>query len=186
MLRKSFRGISKAALLLLLMSAVRVGMAASSQQTIPSSGKQAKTLQDEIRHSLLMLPYFSVFDEIGFKLQADTVTLVGEVRHPYLKDDAEHAVSKIKGISKVVNDIEILPLSPMDDSLRWMTFKAIYSRPGFEKYGLQAIKPIKIIVKNGNVTLVGAVGSEFDRVQAVMAAKSVPFAFSVKDELIVG
>jgi hyperosmotically inducible periplasmic protein len=186
MLRKSLRGVSKAVGVLLLLSSVQVGMATSSNQATPSSGKQAKTLQDEIRHSLLMLPYYGVFDELGFKVQGDTVTLVGEVSRPYLKDDAEYAVRKIKGISKVVNDIEILPLSPTDDSLRWMTFKAIYSRPGFEKYGLQAKKPIKIIVKNGNITLVGAVGSEFDKVQAEMAAKGVPFAFSVKDELIVG
>jgi hyperosmotically inducible periplasmic protein len=186
MMRKKLGGLSKAVALIFLASLVQIGMAADSKQTIPPAGKQAKTLDDRIKHSILMLPYYGVFDDIGYKLQGDTVTLVGEVRRPFLKDDADQAVRKIDGIAKVVNNIEVLPLSPMDDSLRWMTYKAIYSRPGFEKYGLQSIKPIKIIVKNGNIPLMGAVGSEFDKIEAEMAAKSVPFAFSVKDELIVG
>jgi hyperosmotically inducible protein len=186
MLGRNLKGFSRAAVLIFLTSLVPVGMASVSKQTTPSSGMQTKNLQDRIRHSLLMLSYYGVFDEIGYKIQGDTVTLVGEVKRPLLKDEAEQVVRKLDGVAKVVNDIEILPLSSMDDSLRSMTFKAIYSRPGFEKYGLQAIKPIRIIVKNGNITLVGMVGSEFDKIEAEMAARSVPFAFSIKNELTIG
>jgi hyperosmotically inducible periplasmic protein len=187
MLRRYLKGFSMAAVLIFLMSLVPVGMASVSKQTTPSSsGIQPKNLQDRIQHSLLMLPYYDVFDQIGYKIQGDTVTLVGEVKRPLLKDEAEQAVRKLTGVTKVMNDIEILPLSSMDDSLRLMTFRAIYSRPGFEKYGLQAVKPIRIIVKNGNVTLVGVVASEFDKIEAEMAARSVPFAFSIKNELTIG
>ena len=181
------KNVSMAAVLTLLMGLAPAAMASASNQTTPSpSDKQAKTLQDRIQHSLLMLPYYGVFDEIAYKVEGDTVTLAGKVRRPLLKDEAEQAVRKVDGVSKVVNYIEILPLSSMDDSLRLMTFRAVYSRPGFEKYGLQAIKPIRIIVKNGNVTLMGLVGSEFDKIQAEMAARSVPFAFSIKNELAIG
>jgi hyperosmotically inducible protein len=186
MVRNITKGFSKAAVLIFLMTLVPIGVAAASAQTTPSSGNQAKSLQDRIQHSLLMLPYYGVFDEIVYKVEGSTVTLAGEVRRPLLQDEAEQAVSKVDGVSKVVNNIEILPLSPMDDSLRLMAYKAIYSRPGFEKYGIQVIKPIRIIVKNGNITLAGVVGSEFDKAQAEMAARGVPFAFSIKNELAIG
>ena len=186
MVRNKLKGFSKAAVLLFLMTLVPIGMAATSTQTTPMSGKPAKSLEDRIQHSLLMLPYYGVFDEIAYKVEGSTVTLAGEVRRPLLQDEAEQAVRKVEGVTKVVNNIEILPLSPMDDSLRLMAYKAIYSRPGFEKYGIQAIKPIRIIVKNGHITLMGVVGSEFDKVQAEMAARSVPFAFSIKNELAIG
>jgi hyperosmotically inducible periplasmic protein len=187
MLQRTLKCLSMAVMLIFLMSLSPVATASVPKQTTPSSsGNQAKSLQDKIQHSLLMLPYYGVFDEISYKIQGDTLTLMGEVNRPYLKDEAEQAVRKVDGVSNVVNNIEILPLSSMDDSLRLRTFRAIYSRPGFEKYGLQAIKPIRIIVKNGNITLMGVVGSEFDKIQAEMAARSVPFAFSVKNELAIG
>jgi hyperosmotically inducible periplasmic protein len=186
MIGRIFRCISSVAVLILLTGLIPVGMASVSKQTPSTPETQTKDLQDRIRHSLLMLPYFGVFDDIGYKLQGDTVTLVGEVRRPMLKDDAEQAIRKLSGVAKIVNDIEVLPLSPMDDSLRLITYRAIYSRPGFERYGLQAVKPIRIIVKNGNITLTGVVGSEFDKIQAEMAARGVPFAFSIKNELTIG
>ena len=125
MLRRYLKGLSKAAVLIFLMSLIPVGMASTSKQTTPSSsGIQPRNLQDRIQHSLLMLPYYGVFDEIGYKVQGDTVTLTGEVNRPLLKDEAAQAVRKLSGVTNVVNDIEILPLSSMDDSLRLMTFRA--------------------------------------------------------------
>jgi hyperosmotically inducible protein len=144
-------------------------------------------LADKVRHEILMLPYYSVFDEIGFSIEGNnTVVLMGEVRRPTLKSDAGAVVRRIEGVEKVVNNIEVLPLSPMDNSIRWATYRAIFSRPGFEKYGIQAISPIRIIVKNGHITLDGFVATQGDKIMAEMAARGVPFAFSVTDNLKVG
>jgi hyperosmotically inducible periplasmic protein len=144
-------------------------------------------LSDQVRHELVMLPFLGVFDNLGFSIEnSNTVVLAGQVVRPNLKSDAEAAVRRIPGVSKVVNNIEVLPLSSFDDAIRWRTYRAIYSRPGFEKYADQAISPIRIIVKNGNITLDGIVGSQMDRTMAEMAAKSVPGAFSVTDNLTVG
>jgi hyperosmotically inducible protein len=114
------------------------------------------------------------------------VTLAGEVVRPILKSDAEHAVANVAGVKQVVNDIEVLPLSPADDSLRLRIYRAVYLQPGFEKYANQAVQPIRIIVRNGNVRLIGVVGTQLDRVLAGMAARNVPFAFSVANDLAIG
>jgi hyperosmotically inducible protein len=133
-----------------------------------------------------MLPYYGVFDDIGFTVEGTTVTLSGEVRRPILKADAEHAVAGVAGVEKVINNIEVLPVSTADEFLRQRMYRAIYSQPGFEKYATQALKPIRIIVRNGDVRLVGVVGSELDKKLAGSAARNVPFAFSVTNNLTVG
>ena len=172
---------------ILMLGLAQVGVASIPEATTPSpSSQQTKDLTERVQHSLLMLPYYGVFDELSFRVEGDTVTLMGHVRLPILKSDAEGSVRRIAGVAKVVNDIEVLPLSPIDDSLRLMTYRAIFSRAGFEKYGIQAINPIRIIVKNGNISLVGVVGSQFDKTMAGIAARNVPFAFSVTNNLIVG
>ena len=133
-----------------------------------------------------MLPYYSVFDNLAFSVEGtDTVVLAGQVTRPTLKSDAAAAVRKIEGVGKVVNNIEVLPLSRMDDSIRLLAYRAIFSRPGFEKYRIQANSPIRIIVKNGDITLDGVVANQFDKTLAEMAAKGVPFAFKVTNNLTV-
>ena len=172
---------------ILMLGLAQVGVASIPEATTPSpSSQQTKDLTDRVQHSLLMLPYYGVFDELSFRVEGDTVTLMGEVRQPILKSDAEGAVRRIVGVANVVNNIEVLPLSHMDDSLRLMTYRAIFSRPGFEKYRIQANKPIRIIVKNGNIKLVGMVGSQFDKTMAGMDAMNIPFAFSVANDLKIG
>lgn len=94
-------------------------------------------------------------------------------------------VRRIQGISNVVNNIELLPLSPLDNAIRLRAYRAIFSRPGFEKYAVQAVSPIRIIVKNGNITLEGVVGSQLDKTLAEMAARSV-LAFKVTNNLTIG
>jgi hyperosmotically inducible periplasmic protein len=143
-------------------------------------------LEDKVHHSLRMFPYCGVFGELSYSVQGDTVTLTGEVPRPLLKSEAEVAVRRVVGVANVVNNIEILPLSPLDDSLRLRLYRAIYSQAGFEKYGIQAVKPIRIIVKNGNITLFGVVATQLDKQLAEMAARNVPFAFSVTDKLTIG
>jgi hyperosmotically inducible periplasmic protein len=151
------------------------------------SNKTPLSLADQIRHELLMLPYNGVFDKLSFALKdSNTVVLSGQVVRPLLKSDAESAVRRIQGISKVANNIEVLPLSSLDDAIRLRTYQAIFSKPGFEKYATQAIAPIRIIVKNGNLALEGVVGGEMDKIKAVLAAKSVPGVFSVADNLTIG
>lgn len=137
----------------------------------------------EVRHELLMLPYFGVFDNIGFQVSGDTVTLVGQVTRPTLKSDAENVVKHIEGVSHVDNKIEVLPPSSMDDQLRLLLFRAIYGYPSLEKYALGVQKPIRIIVKSGHVTLEGVVDSEADKNTAGLRANGVPGIFSVTNNL---
>src|ERR1700733_12964680 len=103
----------------------------------------------EVRHELLMLPYFGVFDYIAYKVDGSTVTLLGQVVRPSLKSDAGNSVKRIEGVEKVDNQIEVLPPSPMDDGLRIRLYRAIYDYAPLEKYSLGVQKPIRIIVKNG-------------------------------------
>jgi hyperosmotically inducible protein len=132
---------------------------------------------------LLLLPYLSVFDNLAYRVEGYTVILMGQVTRPVLKSDAENAVKHIEGVEKVDNQIEVLPTSPMDDALRRRLFVAIYGYPGFEKYAMPVVKPIRIIVKNGHVTLEGVVDSEADKNTAGIRANSVPGIFSVTNNL---
>jgi hyperosmotically inducible protein len=137
----------------------------------------------EVRHELLLLPYYSVFDWLAYKVDGDTVTLLGFATNPALKSDAENSVKKIEGVEKVVNDIQTLPPSPMDDQTRRAVFRAIYSYPSMSKYAFGPVPPIHIIVDHGRVTLLGVVDSDADKNVAEIQAKSVPGVFSVTNNL---
>lgn len=138
----------------------------------------------EVRHELVMLPYYGVFDNLAFKIDGYNVTLLGQVTRPTLKSDAERAVKSIEGVETVNNQIEVLPLSPNDDRIRLAVYRAIYSQAPLQRYSLQAIPPIHIIVKNGNVTLEGVVANEGDRNIANVAANGVSGVFSVTNHLL--
>lgn len=137
----------------------------------------------EVRHELVTLPYYSVFDDLAYKVDGDTVTLFGAVTRPTLKSDAENVVKRIEGVERVVNNIEVLPVSPNDDRIRRAVYRAIYSQPGLDMYSLRAVPTIHIIVKNGNVTLTGAVANEGDKDRARIAANGVSGVFAVKNDL---
>jgi hyperosmotically inducible protein len=154
----------------------------AGQSVSPSEAR----IQKEVRHELLMLPYFNVFDYIAYQVKGDTVTLQGEVTRPSLKSDAENVVRRIEGVQQVINNIEILPPSPMDDQLRLALYRAIYGYPPLEKYALGVQKPIRIVVRNGRVTLEGVVDSETDKNLVTVRANSVPGIFSVTNNLRVG
>jgi hyperosmotically inducible protein len=188
MFKGSTKQLFSMVLPILLLAFAATGMASTSTKTDPAvPGKQPLSLAGQVRHELLMLPYYGVFDNLGFTIDdSNTVVLTGSVLRPTLKSDAETAVRRIQGISKVVNNIEVLPLSPFDNAIRLRTYWSIFTRPGFEKYAIQARSPLRIIVKNGNITLEGVVGSQMDKTMAVMAARSVPGAFSVTDNLTIG
>jgi osmotically-inducible protein OsmY len=150
-----------------------------------SEEKYREKLTKEVRHQLVLLPYYSVFDNLAFKVDGDKVTLLGQVVRPTLKSDAESAVKSIEGVAAVVNNIEVLPVSPMDDQLRRAVYRAIYGDSALFRYGESAVPSIHIIVKNGNVTLVGVVDNESDKNLANLRASGVPNVFSVKNELTV-
>ena len=140
----------------------------------------------EVRHELITLPYYGVFDNLAFTVNGGNVTLLGQVTRPTLKSDAENVVKRIDGVTHVDNKIEVLPLSDMDWQTRRAEFRAIYSDPSFTKYAYQAIPPIHIIVDNGHVTLVGVVDSDADKNLAGIRANQVPGVFSVTNNLLVG
>ena len=137
----------------------------------------------EIRHELIMLPYYGVFDNLSFSLNGRTVTLNGQVVQGVTRSDAENSVKRIEGVEKVVNNIEVLPPSPMDDRIRRQVYNSIYSFGPLFKYGGMAVPPIHIIVKNGRVTLDGVVDSEGDKNLAGMRANQVPGTFAVTNNL---
>src|SRR5688572_28033552 len=107
----------------------------------------------EIRHELVMLPYYGVFDNLSYKVDGYNVTLMGQVTRPTLKSDAERVVRDIEGVQKVTNNIEVLPVSPNDDRIRQAAFRSIYGHTALNRYAVGAVPPIHIIVKNGQITL---------------------------------
>jgi hyperosmotically inducible protein len=159
----------------------------ASNAALPQKQKEPKAqdLVKEVRHQLVLLPYYSVFDNLAFKVEGGKVTLVGQVVRPTLKSDAEAVVKKIEGVSSVTNEIEVLPLSPNDDQVRRAAFRAIYSDPSLSRYAESAVPSIHIIVKNGNVTLEGVADNDTDKNLANLRANGVPNVFSVKNNLVV-
>jgi hyperosmotically inducible protein len=148
-----------------------------------TSNKSEDRIVREVRHELLMLPYYGVFDNIAYKVQGGTVTLLGQVVRPSLKSDAENSIKHIEGIDRVDNQIEVLPPSSQDDAIRIALFRAIYQYPSLQKYEMGVQKPIRIIVKNGRVTLEGVVDSQADKDLVGIRAKSVPGTFEVTNNL---
>jgi hyperosmotically inducible periplasmic protein len=142
-----------------------------------------KKLVKEIRHELVTLPYYNVFDNLSFKVDGYKVTLLGQVAKPTLKSDAERVVKGIEGVESVDNQIEVLPLSPNDDRIRMAVYRAIYGNTSLQRYGLQAVPPIHIIVKNGQVSLEGVVANSGDKNIANIQASGVPGVFGVTNNL---
>ena len=140
-------------------------------------------INKEVRHELVMLPYLDVFDNLAYRVDGNCVTLVGQVTRPTLKTDAERVVQGIPGVDKVDNQIEVLPLSSHDDHLRRSLYRAIYGYGPLNRYALPVIKPIRIIVKNGNVTLEGVVDNQADKNIAYIRANGVHGVFSVTNNL---
>ena len=137
-----------------------------------------------VRHELVMLPYYNIFDDLAFRVEGSTVTLLGAVVRPTLKDDAGRVVKKVPGVQQVVNNIEVLPVSPMDDQIRRAEYRAIYGDPSIStRYGFRALPSIHIIVKNGHVTLEGVVANQMDKSIANIRANGAPNVFSVTNNL---
>jgi hyperosmotically inducible protein len=171
-------------LLGLVLSSTGNALAApGGQEPAPGSPKFEAYLTREVRQQLVLLPFYSVFDNLQFKIDGAKVTLLGQTVRPSLKNDAASAVKRIEGVEAVDNKIEVLPPSSADDRIRRAEYRAIYSFPNLQKYSLQAVPPIHIIVSAGRVTLEGSVATEADKSAAGIRANSVSGVFSVTNNL---
>ena len=173
--------------LLLLAAAIGTSALGGANQGPPQRGSAnyEQWLVKEVRHQLVMLPWYSLFDNLAYSVNGYNVTLEGQVANPTLKSDAERAVKGIEGVEHVDNKIEVLPASPMDDQLRRAEYRAIYGFPSLQRYAMGAVPPIHIIVKNGRVTLEGVVANQADKDTAGIRANTVPNVFAVTNNLTV-
>jgi hyperosmotically inducible periplasmic protein len=172
--------------LLLMLGSAGGAFAATRDKTQAPARDSAEFeawLTGQVRHQLVMLPLYSVFDNLEYKVEGDKVTLVGEVVRPILKDEAASAVKHIEGVRSVDNQIQVLPLSPFDNRIRRAEYRAVYSFPGLQMYSLRSVPPIHIIVDNGHVTLEGVVARQADKDAANIVANGVPNVFSVTNNL---
>jgi hyperosmotically inducible periplasmic protein len=172
---------------LTLAGALLTPQAAMAQRKTAGAVQQGTASQDhivkEVRHELVMLPYYGVFDNLAFRVEGSTVTLLGQVTRPTLKSDAEGVVKKIEGVERVNNEIQVLPPSTMDDQIRLAEYRAIYGEASLTRYGMQAVPPIHIIVDSGRVALEGVVDNETDKNIAGLRANGVSGVFKVTNNL---
>src|SRR3954468_11993616 len=167
-----------------------VALAAGAQNRVQSAnrvanggGRAQDRITREVRHELVMLPYYGVFDNLAYRVDGSTVTLLGQVTRPTLKSDAENVVKGIEGVTNVNNQIQVLPLSSMDDRIRIAEYRSIFGQPGLDRYAMQAVPPIHIIVDNGKVTLEGVVANQGDKDRAGIQANTVSGVFGVTNNL---
>jgi hyperosmotically inducible protein len=171
----------KSRMLLLLAVVLAWGCLADGQAQSPI--RSFERIQKRVRHELGMLPYLGVFDNLAYTIDGDSVTLFGQVTRPTLRSDAENVVKRIEGVDRINNKIEVLPLSPFDNNLRLRLFRAIYGGEPLQRYAFGVNKPIRIIVKQGQIYLEGVVDNETDKNIAGIRANGVPDVFSVTNNL---
>src|SRR6266702_3143066 len=153
------------------------------KQTITGTDRQQVQVAREVRHEIAMLPYYSIFDDLKYRVDGTTVTLGGQVITTGLKRDAESAVKGVEGVTKVVNQIEELPPFPSDQRILLAVARRIFSFGGLSRYSWEAAPTIHIIVKAGHVTLAGVVDTEADKNAAGIQANGVNGIFSVQNDL---
>ena len=146
-------------------------------------GASDPQLERRVRKELVTLPYYGVFDNLAYQVNGGTVTLYGQVVRPSTRSDAARRVKRLAGVTQVVNNIKVLPLSRFDDNIRRATYRSIARTGGLYRY-LQGTNPsLHIVVDNGHVSLEGVVSGSGDRNLAYVAANQVPGVFSVKNNL---
>jgi hyperosmotically inducible periplasmic protein len=155
----------------------------AAQNGVSGSSPGELRIAKEVRHELLMLPYFSVFDYISFKVDGPDVTLTGAVTNGAVRLNAEGSVKHIEGVQHVDDRIQLLPPSPTDQRIRMALFRSIYGYPPLQKYALSVVKPIRIVVNMGHVDLEGVVDSDTDKNLVQVRANSVPGTFAVTNNL---
>jgi hyperosmotically inducible periplasmic protein len=172
--------IQGALLAAVMLAAAATGTAGLAQS---KSAFDNTNIVREVRHELVQIPWYSVFDNLSYTVEGSVVTLNGQVRDGNIKDEAGSAVKGIPGVTKVVNNIEILPASPMDNQIRTALYRAIYNEPELQRYAEGILRNIHIIVNQGHVTLEGTVDNQTDKNLAYLRANGVPDVFSVTNNL---
>jgi hyperosmotically inducible protein len=155
----------------------------SQQITNSANARLEQRLSNEVRHELNMIPQFTVFDNLAYRVNGGTVTLFGQVRDAIVKDSAEARVKHLEGVERVDNQIEILPASFNDDRIRGRVARAVFNDSRLFNYGIQTVPPIHIIVKNGHVNLEGVVRTQAEKDDAFIRANGVSGVFSVENNL---
>jgi hyperosmotically inducible protein len=154
-----------------------VSVLAASDKGKSSAPLTGADLEKSVRHEILMYPNYTLWDDIGFRVEDGNVSLLGAVSQPYKKSDIERIVQHVPGVASVTNEIKVLPLSMQDDRLRWQIARAIFGDPALSRYAMGAIPAIHIIVDNGKVTLTGAVGNALEKQLAGMRASGAGLSF---------
>jgi hyperosmotically inducible protein len=172
-----------AAVLALGTSGLAFANSTDQQITSSANARLEQRLSGEVRHELNMIPQFTVFDNLAYRVDGSTVTLFGQVRDAIVKDSAEARVKHLEGVERVDNKIEILPASFNDDRIRHRVARAVFNDPRLFNYGIQPVPPIHIIVKNGHVNLEGVVRTQAEKDDAFIRANGVPGVFSVQNNL---
>jgi len=167
----------------ILAGCVAMAALAAAQQSAAGQQKMEQRITQEVRHQLVMLPQLSIFDNLAYKVDGGTVTLLGQVRTAVLKGDAENAVKGVEGVEHVDNQIQILPVGPNDDRIRRDVARAIFNDSRLFQYAIQSVPPIHIIVNRGHVSLEGVVANQGDKDAAGLRANGVPGVFSVQNNL---
>jgi len=164
--------------LCILFTLALAGAFAATGQNVPRD-----MMVREVHNALVALPFYTVFDDLNARVEGDSVLLSGQVTRPELKTDAERSVLKVPGVARVINQIEVLPISASDEKLRLAEYLAVYGDPSLVEYQHLAAPPIHIVVKNGAVSLEGAVTSESDKTEAFEVASGVPGVASLTNQL---
>lgn len=163
--------------------AVAADQSASNASIQQNGPKYEAWLNKQVGHQLAMVSWYGVFDILEYSVNGTQVTLAGQVVNPSVKTEAVGRVKHIEGVTKVVDNITVLPPSSMDNQIRRAEYRAIFSYAGLYRYAMGAIPSIHIIVDNGHVTLVGSVDNKTDSQMAYMRANGVPGVFSVTNNL---
>jgi hyperosmotically inducible periplasmic protein len=151
--------------------------------TESGQGLERQQVSKRVRKELVTLPYYGVFDNLAYEVEGRTVTLYGQVVRPSTRSDAARRVANIKGVERVVNNIEVLPLSGFDDRIRAQAYRNIFNKGSLYRYALGSNPSIHIVVNRGHLTLEGVVGSRMDKQLAEFAAREIPGVFSVTNNL---
>jgi len=178
-----YRSLSTALAAIMLSLAPAMAFASSDQPGVSADQRFEQRLSGEVRHELRMIPQVTVFDNLEYRVDGNTVTLAGQVRNAFIKDSAEKSVKHIEGVERVDNQIEILPTSFNDDRIRVRVARAVFRDPRLSMYAIQSVPPIHIIVKNGHVDLEGIVRTQAEKNDAFIRANGVFGVFSVQNNL---
>src|SRR5690348_10815804 len=148
--------------------------------TKPAANSMPQTdaqVAEAVRHQIAMYPYYSIFDDLGFRVVNGQVLLTGDVTRPVKKSDIARIVQSVPGVTSVENDIQVLPLSTFDDRLRLQIARSIYRSPVLTRYAMEPVPSIHIIVNNGHVTLTGVVATDMEKQVAGMQANAAGLSF---------